>query len=70
MMGGARGGGEGEEAEDQAGSDEDVPGSSDPVVRLVSDWSHHRFHHSYVCVFVCARVACVSTRIHVLSTRL
>ena len=26
--------------------------------------------HSYVCVFVCARVACVSTRIHVLSTRL
>ena len=34
MMGGVRGGGEGEEAEDQAGSDEDVPGRENPMKQL------------------------------------
>ena len=32
----ARGGGNGDEAEIEAGSDEDVPGGSDPIVRALS----------------------------------
>ena len=31
----ARGGGEGDEADIEAGSDEDVPGSADPIVRAL-----------------------------------
>ena len=34
-LGRARGGGNGDEAEIEAGSDEDVPGGSDPIVRAL-----------------------------------
>ena len=37
-LGRARGGGEGNEAEIEAGSDEDVPGGADPIVRALGSY--------------------------------